>query len=260
MKIKEMEERNTQGILKFLLEEGYATAEQIKKAVFSHITDKSLTHRKKLLKMENKGLIGKKKVYWSDFSVYYLTKAGYDLIKDEKAAKITYLPERKISPTNPSGLHRLKCIDARLDLEKILPITEYQSERELQINCPFIRRPDFVFTCFGKRIAAEVELSYRNTRKYREIFITWCYELQRGKIDKILFLADEEIRKKHLQEKFKEIITQQRRNNTMAKIRIKTGIEGEQRTEPVWINEEDIKNFGFFKIGEKDGIIEFLQR
>ena len=69
MNWKEKEKKYTQNILTFLWEEGYATAEQVKKHIFTGLTDKSIFHRRKLLKMEKRGLIGRKKVLFSNFSV-----------------------------------------------------------------------------------------------------------------------------------------------------------------------------------------------
>jgi len=256
---KEKEKKYTQNILRFLWEEGYATAEQFKRHIFTGLTDKSIFHRRKLLKMQNRGFIGRQAVLFSAYSVYYLTEKGWNVMENDNASRISPTHREKISVA--SGPHRLKCIDARIELEKLLPVEKYYSERTMRLSpISYVRKPDFIFTTFGKRIATEVELTYRSTRRYKNIFACWSYCLQKKMVDKVLFLTDTKARAKSLPEKLKQIIKEQKEKSKAIAIPVPTALKEQRRSEQVWIEAATIKNISFYQIGAiKNEIKDFIR-
>ncbi len=248
MNLKEKENKYTQDILTFLWEEGFATSEQIRRHIFSHLSSKTSFHRRKLLKMEKQGLIGKKNVFFESSVVYYLTETGWGKMENPVAGDISPLQHRKI--TVARGPHRLKCIEARIELEKLLPIEKYWSERTLTLsNLTLLRKPDFIFISNGKIIAVEVELTYRGGKRYREIFGAWCYSLKKEIVDRVLFLTETEAMAENLKRRLNGIYREQKETSKFLTIEVPTAIEGEQRQEQVWIEDNDLKNFIFCKIG-----------
>ncbi len=250
---KQQEKQNRQGILNFLWEEGFATAEQIKKHVFTQTTDKSLFYRRKLLKMEKAGLISRISIPLGRYYVYYLLGKGWNNIESPQAHKISPTDKDKI--WNTSFSHKLKCINARLELENLIQMQDYYSTRTLALYPkPFPRKPDFVFTTNGnpdktnapQRIAVEVELTYRNIKKTKQIIAYWAYSLQKAQIDMVLFLSDTNAKKQRL----KKIIADQK--NQMIPIQLKTVLFGEKtyREEKVLVQQEDINRIRTAKIGE----------
>lgn len=240
---KQQEQNHTQGILQLLWEEGFATADQIKQIVFQHLTEKSLFHKRKLLKLEKAGLIKRKPVLFSKSGVYYLTQTGWDNINNPDAHKI--IPTHKDKITVANGPHRLACINARIQIEKIISADKYYSERTIRLYPEQLpRKPDMlmiinnpaesaadalmnnppnnVADALTGKIAIEVELTYRNTNKTKQIIGYWVYAIQKRKIDYCIILTDTQAKTQRLH----NLITQQK--NQFIPIQIKKTIFGKK--------------------------------
>ena len=245
---KQKEKKHREGVLTFLWEEGFATAEQIKNHIFPHTSDKSLFHRRKLLKMQNKGLINRKQVLFSQSGVYYLTKTGWNTLDIPEAHRLSPTDKDKISVS--TGPHRLQVINARLEIEKILsgaPITKYYSERTIKLYPePLLRKPDMLFISNNKKYVAEIELTYRNSKKTKQIIAYWAYAIQKGKIDYCIFLSDTNAKTQRLQ----NIIQNQK--NQFIQISLPGILFGQKqyRQEKILIDKETLSKIRTGKIGD----------
>lgn len=241
---KQQEKQNREGILTFLWEEGFATAEQIKKHVFSQNTEKTFSHRKKLAKLEHRGLVGRKDVLFSQSGVYYLTGTGWNSIDNPDVHRISPTDRDKIS--NANGPHRLKIIDARLEIEKLIPIETWYSERTVTLYPQHLpRKPDFLFISKGKKIAGEVELTYRNSRKTKQIIAYWVYALQKHLVDQVLFLADTAAKT----ERLKQIIKNQKDEFIQIPLARVLFNKKEYRQEKVLATEEELNKIHVAQLG-----------
>ncbi len=194
----ELQERDL-GILKFCLEQKFATLLQIGKMFFPKSRD--IFHRpaKRVCDLVNEGLLKAEQLRVCEKKLYVTTKAGVKLLKKKGLHSgleaVNGLDTRTLE-------HDEMVTEVRIIFDRLLGTSEWTPERILKQKAVRAKVPDGMVKYFVTNFAVEIERTLKNKRYYEKIFYSE-YTRQEG-VHGILYIMNSESDMKWLMNQAKD--------------------------------------------------------
>ena len=194
----ELQDRDLE-ILKFCLEQKFATLLQIGKMFFPESRD--IFHRpvKRVCELVNEGLLKAEQLRVCEKKLYVTTKAGVKLLKqkgrDHGLQAVGGLDTRTLE-------HDETVTEVRIIFDRLLGLSQWTPERVLKQKAVKAKVPDGLVEYHAWNFAVEVERTLKNKRYYEKIFNS-DYTRQDG-IYGILYIMNSESDMKWLMNEAKD--------------------------------------------------------
>jgi len=186
-------------ILKFCLEQKFATLLQIGKMFFPNSRD--IFHRpaKRVCGLVNAGLLKAEQLRVCEKKLYVTTREGVKLLKQNNLESGLHAVDGLDTRTLE---HDEQVTEVRIIFDRLLGLREWTPERILKQTAEKKKVPDGVVKYFKRKFAIEVERTLKNKRCYEKIFYS-AFTRQEG-VDGILYIMNSESDMKWLMNEAKD--------------------------------------------------------